>query len=402
MILSSLEPMPIERVPLASALGKVLAESIRATVSMPPWRSASMDGYAIRAADIAHVPCTLPVAVDIPAGGTRPSELAPGTAARIMTGAPVPPGADTVVRVEDTDAGIETVTLRSARDARKNVRPLGEDFAKGDLLLEAGERIGPAGIGVLASAGFASVATHRAPTVSIVASGDELVRVENFASVADGERIVSSNSYSLPALVRDAGGLPRDGGITRDDPKALRNAIDGATACDLLITSGGVSVGDRDFTRTVMREMGADVKFWRARIRPGGPIVFGMLDGIPWIGLPGNPVSALVTFELFVRPAIHRMLGQTLLFPVPQVVTIDEHITVSGDLTHYLRVMVEQFGDSLHARLTGSQSSGVLTSMMRANALLIVPEGRRDYEAGEKLRAIPTRGSMLRCATFPG
>ena len=401
LILESIEPMPVERVPLAAAQDKVLAESIIAQVSIPPWRSSSMDGYAVRASDIAAVPRTLRVSGGISAGGTNPPELAPGTAFRIMTGAPVPDGADTVVRVEDTDGGLDTVEVRNARDAGSNVRSLGEDFRAGDTLLAAGVRVGAAALGVLASSGFDTVAIHRAPTVSIVASGDELVRVDNFDGVISGNRIVSSNSYSLPALVREAGGLPRDGGITRDDPRALRDAIDDAMACDLLITSGGVSVGDRDFTRGVMRDMGADIRFWRARIRPGGPVVFGILDGRPWIGLPGNPVSAMVTFELFVRPAIRRMLGQTLLFPVPQIVTLDERVTVSGDLTHYLRVIIEQHDDGLHARLTGSQSSGVLTSMMHANALLIVPEGRHHCEMGEQLRAIPLRGSMLRCATFP-
>jgi molybdopterin molybdotransferase len=402
LILSSLELMPVERVPLSSALGAILAESITAPLSIPPWRSASMDGYALRASDIQTIPRTLRVTGEIAAGGESHASLGAGDAVRIMTGAPVPPDADTVVRVEDTDYGLHAVEIRNARDAGRNVRPLGEDFCKGDLLLSAGDRIGPAAIGVLASAGTATVATYRAPTVSIVSSGDELVRIDNFSAVMRGESIVSSNSYSLPALVRDAGGLPRDGGITRDDPDALRDAINGAMACDLLITSGGVSVGDRDFTRGVMRDMGADIKFWRARIRPGGPIVFGTLDGRPWIGLPGNPVSALVTFELFVRPAILKMLGETLLFPVPQFVTLDDTVTVSGDLTHYLRVVVTQRDNALHARLTGSQSSGVLTSMMRANALLIVPEGRREYEPGEQLRALPLRsGSMLRCAEFP-
>lgn len=360
-----------------------------------------MDGYAVRASDIAAVPRTLRVSGGISAGGTNPPRLVPGTAFRIMTGAPVPDGADTVVRVEDTDGGLDTVEVRNGRDAGSNVRSLGEDFRAGDTLLAAGVRVSAAALGVLASSGFDTVAIHRAPTVSIVASGDELVRVDNFDAVISGNRIVSSNSYSLPALVREAGGLPRDGGITRDDPRALREAIDDAMACDLLVTSGGVSVGDRDFTRGVMRDMGADIRFWRARIRPGGPVVFGILDGRPWIGLPGNPVSAMVTFELFVRPAIRRMLGQTLLFPVPQIVTLDERVTVSGDLTHYLRVIVEQHDDGLHARLTGSQSSGVLTSMMHANALLIVPEGKHDCDRGERLRAIPLRGSMLRCATFP-
>jgi len=400
-ILSSLECMTVERVPLASALGTVLAESITASVSIPPWRSSSMDGYAVRACDINKVPCTLRIVGEVAAGGIHPADVAAGEAVRIMTGAPVPPGADTVVRVEDTSCNSHSVEIRDARDAGRNVRPLGEDFRKGDLLLSAGDCVDPAAIGVLASAGVATVAAYRAPTVSIVSSGDELVRVDNFSGVVAGQRIVSSNSYSLPAMVRSAGGLPRDGGITRDDPQALRDAINGAMACDLLITSGGVSVGERDFTRAVMRDMGADIKFWRVRIKPGGPLVFGTLDDRPWIGLPGNPVSALVTFELFVRPAILKMRGQTHIFPVPQPVTLDEPVTVSGDLTHYLRVVVQPQDGTLHARLAGSQSSGVLTSMMRANALLIVPEGRREYQPGEQLRAIPLRGSMLHCDTFP-
>jgi molybdopterin molybdotransferase len=402
LILASVDRMPVERVPLTAALGSVLAETITARVSIPPWRSASMDGYAVRSSDIRTVPCTLRVAGEVAAGAISPAPISPAEAMKIMTGAPVPHGADTVVRVEDTDGGGEFVQIRNARDAGRNVRPLGEDFQQGETLLTIGDRIGPAAIGVLASAGVATVATYRPPTVSIVSSGDELVRVENFAAVMSGERIVSSNSYSLPAMVRDAGGLPRDGGITRDDPAALRDAINGAMACDMLITSGGVSVGDHDFTRRVMRDMGADIKFWRVRIRPGGPLVFGIVDGHIWIGLPGNPVSALVTFELFVRPAILKMLGASLLFPATEVVTLDERVTLSGNLTHYLRAVVTRRDGTLFARLTGTQSSGVLTSMLRASALLIVPEGKHVCEAGEQLNAIPLRGSLARSATFPG
>lgn len=401
MILASIERMPVERVPLSSALGAILAESVVARANVPPWRGSSMDGYAVRSADIANTPCVLRVAGEVAAGGELPSVLRPGEALKIMTGAPVPPGADTVVRVEDTDGGSTTVEIRDSRDAGRNVRPLGEDFAEGEEILAAGEYVSPAAIGVLASAGIATVATYRQPAVSIVSSGDELVRVEGFDAVMSGQRIVSSNSYSLPAMVRDAGGRPRDGGITRDDPLALRNAIEGAMACDLLITSGGVSVGDHDFTRTVMRQMGVDIKFWRARIRPGGPIVFGIVDGRPWIGLPGNPVSAMVTFELFVRPAIRKMLGETLLFPATRLVTVDEHIPLTGDLTHYLRVVITERDGVPHARLTGTQSSGVLTSMLRANALMIVPEGRRECRPGEQLRAIPLHGSLFHTASFP-
>jgi molybdopterin molybdotransferase len=373
-ILAAVDRMPIERVPIASALHSILAEQIIAPVGIPPWRSSSMDGYAVRANDILRVPCTLRVVGDVAAGTTADRNLGAGEAVRIMTGATVPDGADTVIRIEDTDGGTTFVEIRDARDAARNVRPLGEDFAAGDVLLQTGARLRPAAIGVLASAGVASVATFRPPTVSIVSSGDELVPVTDFAPVLRGERIVSSNSYTLPALVREAGGRPRDGGITRDDPAALRTAIEGAMACDLLITSGGVSVGDRDFTRTVMNDMGVDIRFWRVRIRPGGPLVFGVVEGRPWIGLPGNPVSAAVTFELFVRPAILRMLGETLLFPATQLVTLDEPVRTASGLTHYLRVIVSQKDDGLHAHLTGSQSSAVLTSVMRANALLIVPE----------------------------
>ena len=401
LILASVSPMPVERVPLTAALGAVLAEEIVAPLSVPSWRSASMDGYAVRASDLASVPCRLRVIAETVAGAPRAALTTNGMAVKIMTGAPVPDDADTVVRVEDTDAGAEFVEIHRDRDRGRNVRPLGEDFRAGDVLAPARSRISPAAIGVLASAGVSSVAIHRRPTVSLVSSGDELVRLDDFQQVVEGRRIVSSNSYSLPAMVRDAGGIPRDGGITMDDPVALRHAIDGAMACDILITSGGVSVGDRDFTRAVMTDMGADIKFWRARIRPGGPIVFGILDGRPWIGLPGNPVSALVTFELFVRPAILKMLGETHWFPSTIPVILDEPVTVSGDLTHYLRAIVSDATDGRHARLTGTQSSGALTSMLHANALLIVPEGPREYSAGDRLRAIPLGSFPSRTSTFP-
>lgn len=401
LIVACIERMPSERVPLSVSLNTVLAETLHAPVSMPPWRAASMDGYAVRGVDLHATPQTLRVTGVAVAGGARAPALGAGEAVSIMTGAPVPDGADSVIRVEDTHAIPGSVEIRNARDVGRNIRPLGEDFRQGDILLAAGDRIGAAAIGVLASAGFATVATYRRPTVSIVASGDELVRVEDFAQVTRGDRIVSSNSYALPALVRDAGGVPRDGGIIRDSPAALREAISEAMACDLLITSGGVSVGERDYTRAVMHEMGADIRFWRARIRPGGPLVFGIVDGRPWFGLPGNPVSAMVTFELFVRPVILRMLGETALFPAPFMVTLDEPVAVSGDLTHYLRVAIDHRDDGPHARLTGTQSSGALTSMLRASALLIVPEGRREYQAGERLRAMPIGPSATRVAGFP-
>lgn len=394
--------MSVESIPLTMASEHVLAEGVRAPVNLPAWRTSGMDGYAVHAADLSELPARLRVVGDVPAGAPPAPALTPGAAVRVMTGAPVPDGADTVVRVEDTDRGMDVVTIRDARDAGRNVRPLGEDYVTGTVLAEPGDVLTPALTGVLASAGAATVCVYRRPSVCIVPSGNELVMLDRFDMVKRRERIISSNSYTLPALVREAGGVPRDMGIARDDPASLRERIEAARACDLLITTGGISVGEHDYTRSVLASLGAEQRFWRVRIRPGGPIAFGILDGRPWIGLSGNPVSAMVTFELYVGPAIRKMLGHRRLFRAPVTVTLDEPVTVSGDLTHFLRATVTTDDAGVaHARLTGTQSSGALRSMALADALLIVPEGRARYEAGETLRAIPLRGSRLMSATFP-
>lgn len=401
-ILEAIPRMSVESIPLTMAAEHVLAEGVRAPVNLPPWRTSSMDGYAVHAADLSELPARLRVVGDVPAGAPPASSLERGTAVRVMTGAPVPDGADTVVRIEDTDRGMETVTIRAARDAGRNVRPLGEDYTTDTLLAEPGDVVTPALMGVLASAGTATVCVHRRPSVCVVASGDELVMLDQFDKVKRAERIVSSNSYTLPALVREAGGVPRDMGIVHDDPAALRERIESSRACDLLITTGGISVGERDYTRSVLASLGAEQRFWRVRIRPGGPLAFGILDGRPWIGLSGNPVSAMVTFELYVRPAIRKMLGHSRLFRSPVPVTLDEPVTVSGDLMHFLRVILHADESGVvHARLTGTQSSGALRSMALANALLVVPEGRTRYEPGETLRALPLRRSTLMTSAFP-
>jgi molybdopterin molybdotransferase len=401
-ILEAIPRMSVESIPLTMAGEHVLAESVRAPVNLPPWRTSSMDGYAVHAADLSELPARLRVVGDVPAGARPAPPLGRGTTVRVMTGAPVPDGADTVVRIEDTDRGMETVTIRDARDAGRNVRPLGEDYTIDTVLAEAGDIVTPALMGVLASAGTATVCVHRRPSVCVVASGDELVMLDQFDKVKRAERIVSSNSYTLPALVREAGAVPRDMGIVHDDPAALRKRIEASRACDLLITTGGISVGERDYTRSVLASLGAEQRFWRVRIRPGGPLAFGILDGRPWIGLSGNPVSAMVTFELYVRPAIRKMLGHSRLFRTPVPVTLDEPVTVSGDLTHFLRVILhDDDAGVVHARLTGTQSSGALRSMALANALLVVPEGRARYEAGETLRALPLRRSTLMTDAFP-
>jgi molybdopterin molybdotransferase len=334
---------------------------------------------------------TLPVSDDIAAGKFPRGALVPRSAARIMTGAPVPEGTDTVIRVEDTDAGLERVVIRNARDAMKNVRRRGEDFREGDVLLTAGTSIGPAEIGVLASVGIARLQVPRRPRVAFLAGGDEIVELDRMDEVRAGKKIFTSNSYALAALIAANGGIPVNLGIARDDPADITARIGRAREerADLLITTAGISAGEHDYVRGVLDAMGLTLDVWKVRLRPGAPLGFGMLGAIPWIGLPGNPVSTMVTFELFVRPVLRRMLGHRLLHRRPVPVTVEGEIATGAALTHFMRAVVTLLPDGTRtARLTGPQGSGILTSMTRANALLIVPEDRPLVRAGERLNAI--------------
>lgn len=393
-ILGDIPRLPAERVPLLDALGRVLATPIVSPITLPPWTNSAMDGYAVRGDDIDAAsrerPVTLRVTETVVAGGFASRPVVRGEAIRIMTGAPLPEGADTVVRVEDTDGGLERVAVRDARDARRNTRPRGEDLCEGDVVLTAGTSLGPAQLGVLASVGATSVDVFQRPRVAILGSGDELVDLDRFHEVLAERKIVSSNSYTLHACVRAAGGVPINLGVAADSPEALRERLERAGGCDLIITSAGVSVGELDYTRVALESLGADMRFWKVRMRPGAPIGFGILRGTPWIGLPGNPVSAMVTFELFVRPAIRKMMGHERLFRRPVAVTLEEPVTIGARLTHFLRAIVTPRADGrLGARLTGPQGSGILTSMTRANALLVVPEDRPRSEIGDTLNALP-------------
>jgi molybdopterin molybdotransferase len=393
-ILEQITALSVERAPLLDALGRVLAEPIRAPLTLPAWANSAMDGYAVRAEDInaatADHPIALRVLETVAAGQFPKQRVGAGEAIRIMTGAPVPQGADTVVRVEDTDGGTLQVLVRDARDAGRNVRPRGEDFKEGDSLLEPGAPLQAAQLGILASIGRSTVDVFRRPRVAIMGSGDELVDVDRFHEVLAGRKIVSSNGYTLQALVRDAGGDPVNLGVAADDPASLREHLRRSVGCDLLLTSAGVSVGEFDYTRDVISALGAEMKFWKVRMRPGAPLGFGILGTTPWIGLPGNPVSTMVTFELFVRPVIRRMLGHARLFRRPVAAVLEERVTIGARLTHFLRAIINTRDDgTVIARLTGPQGSGILTSMARANALLVVPEDRPVVEAGETLHALP-------------
>jgi molybdopterin molybdotransferase len=403
-ILADVRPLEIEQVPLRSAVGRVLAEDVRSPIEHPPWNNSSMDGYAVRGDDVALASAATPVrmrVLETVRAGQRPSRaLEIGTAIRVMTGAPVPEGTDTVIRVEDTDGGEETVEVRDARDLRRNVRPRGEDLRVGEVAVAAGTAIEAAQLGVLASVGAATVRVHRRPRVAVMATGDELVDIDHFDAVLAGNRIVSSNSYTLTAAAQSAGAEVVDLGIVEDDRAAYRERLARAADCDLLVTSGGVSVGAYDFTKDVLRELGGELKLWRIRMRPGAPLGFGTLNGMPWLGLPGNPVSAMVTFELFGRPLIRRQLGHTRVFrPTIDVRTRDE-ITLAAPLTHFFRAVVEWGTDGAWTSLTGPQGSGLLTSMARANALLVVPAERATVHPGEMLRALLLGETSYSSPTF--
>jgi molybdopterin molybdotransferase len=383
---------PTLRVPLDDALGAVLAEDITSPLDIPPHTNSAMDGYAVRGEDVRGAspeqPVRLRVVQEIAAGKTATGEIGPGEAARIFTGAPLPPGADSVIRQEDTDYGKTDVTITRDRDVGVNWRKAGEDLRRGDQALAVGHELGPAELGVLASLAVAHPLVYRRPRVAILGSGDEIVDVDQADQILAGKKVASSNTHTLMALIRLAGGYPVNLGIAADDRSSLRHHIEPARECDLLVTTAGISVGEHDYLREVIEGMGGVLKFWKLRMRPGAPVGFGLLGDLPWIGLPGNPVSTMVTFELFVRPAIRRMAGQSLPFRRAVPVRMAETVSLRPRLQHFLRAIVTEASDGREARLTGPQGSGILTSMVKANALLIIPEGQFETPSGSPLTAI--------------
>lgn len=392
-ILAAIEPQPEVRVPLEEALGLVLTRDVTSPLDLPSRANSAMDGYACRAADVRGAsverPVVLRVVDAIPAGALPRRAIGPGECARIFTGAPVPEGADGVVRQEDTDQGAEQVTIRADRDAGLNVRAAGEDLQRGTLALTAGTVLGPGQLGVLASVAEVRVFVHRRPRIGLLSTGDELAPLADRAAILSGAKIASSNSVTLAAMVRLAGAEPVNLGIAADTPESVREHLDRARDCDLVVTSAGISVGEHDHIRSVVESLGGALDFWRLRMRPGAPVGFGRVGALPWIGLPGNPVSAMVTFELFVRPAIRRLLGHRLPFRVATPVHTAAPIRVAPRLQHFQRVTLADGPDGVPvATLTGAQGSGLLTSMARADALLILPEGQHETPAGARLHAL--------------
>jgi len=397
-ILSHIRPLETERVPILDAQGRVLAEEIFSDIDVPPFDNSAMDGYAVRSADVAQAtlqsPVRLAVAGSVAAGYVAGMRVEPGTAIRIMTGAPLPEGADAVVPYEDTSdfdrpkderlaAPAGEIWVRATAQPRDHVRPAGEDIHRGERVMAPGRAIRPQEIGVLASLGRESVLVHRRPRVAILATGDELLEVHE--PLQPG-KIRNSNEYTNTALVARTGGIPIRLGIARDTKAHLVARIRAGLeqGADLFLTSGGVSVGDFDVVKDVLGSEG-QMQFWQVCMKPGKPLAFGLLaGGVPLIGLPGNPVSAMVSFEQFARPAILKMLGHTDLAKPEVRAILDEPITNSGR-RGFVRVIVSRREGRYHARTTGEQGSGVLTSMSRANGLAIIPEEVECVEPGSEV-----------------
>lgn len=382
-VLAAVSPLPSERVMLARAVGSVAAEDVAAERDLPPADNSAMDGYAVRAADLGSAsvrrPVRLRVIEDIAAGRLPRRGVGAREASRIMTGAILPAGADAVIPVEQTRSGRVWVTVRSTVAPGSNVRRRAEDLKAGATVLARGAVLGPAEIGLLAAVGRADIQVVRSPRVGVLATGDELVEA---AARPGPHQIRNSNSPALEAAITLAGAIPIGLGVARDTPAALEERIRAARQLDALIITGGVSVGAYDFVKPVLRRLGMRLQFWRVAMRPGRPFAFGLLERRPVFGLPGNPVSALVTFDQLVRPALRKMSGHTRLFrPVIEAVLADE-IRKPAGLVQFVRVRLRRSGAGWSAHLTGPQGSHLLTSLTAADGLLIAPARRSRLRRG--------------------
>ncbi len=396
-VLRDLPRIGAEQIPLTAARGRVLAAPVSAPFDVPPFRNSAMDGYAVRSADVAGAEAARPVRLrvleTIGAGSVATQTVIAGTAIRIMTGAPLPGGADAVVRVEDTEDAANDVDIRVAVAANSNVREAGEDLRAGELVLPPGRWLRPADVGLLASIGCAMVRVARRPRVAILATGDELVEVGE--SLRPGQ-IVNSNAYMLAAAVEEAGGAPLLMGIVRDDPGSLRAAFAEAFGADVVLSTGGVSVGSFDYVRPILRDLGYEERFWQVAQKPGRPLSFGRRGATPAFGLPGNPVSSLVCFYIYVLPALRAMMGMERLFLPNAMATMAEGMRKANGLTEFIRCTLEGPPDRYAARSTGTQSSGVLRSLSLGDALIIGPAEAVRLEAGEQVRVVmlaPDSGS---------
>jgi molybdopterin molybdotransferase len=383
IILNSVGPLEKVTISIERGLGFILAEEIVSPERIPPFDNAAMDGYAIRSEDAVAVPAVLNLVGEIAAGAVPAGELRRGEAMSIMTGAKIPAGCDAVIQQEWTER-VDDRHVRILRTApsRHNIRPAGMDIQEGTTVLSGGCLLRPQELGVLASLGKRFVTVYRKPEISILTTGSELV--ESGKPLADG-KVRNSNAVVLAALARQLGCPSSDLGIAPDEKITLKAMMTDGLRSDLLLTSGGVSVGKYDLVVEALREIGGTVKFWKVNIKPGMPLLFALCGGKPFFGLPGNPVSAMVTFLQFVRPALMRMMGSAQTSPFRFRARIEEEIRKGDGKRHYMRAILTDGGGAFHVRTTGPQISNMLTSLSRADCLIILPEDRDHVRPGEEV-----------------
>ncbi|MBT5959823.1 MAG: molybdopterin molybdotransferase MoeA [Nitrospina sp.] len=385
-ILSQIQFKGVEKIPLDQALGRVLAEDVVSRVNNPPLDNSAMDGYALIAQDIQSAtpenPVKLEVVEEIAAGYTAKGTLKPGQTMRIMTGAPIPPGADAVLMQEDTQKDGNSILCLDRADVEENIRRAGEDVKIGEGVLKKGTTLSPAHIGMMAVVGRSQIAVSQRPTVSILSTGDEILELDE---TPQGPQIFNSNGHMLAAQIKSAGGIPLYLGIAKDTEKDLMEKFEWALKADIVVSSGGVSVGDYDLVKSSLQKMGQDMLFWKVAMKPGKPLAFGRIGKIPIFGLPGNPVSSFVSFEQFVRPSLRKVLGCSDL----------SHKTVQAKLTrtihkkpgrlHFLSSIVSWTDGEYTVTPAGEQGSGILKSAANANSLLIFPLEADEIKQGQEV-----------------